>query len=84
MTKLCNQAFIFLVIACLSLLGSILLKGKIKAIISEIIVIAVITYILNWLCKNGYKKLSWVLMFIPSIAYLFLLMIMISVATKKA
>ena len=67
----------------MTVLISFLLKGKMEAIFSEIMVIFIITYILNWLCKKNYKTLSWILMFIPTFAYLFLLLIMSAVIFKK-
>lgn len=81
--KLCLQSLIFLIISTLTVLGSFLLKGKMEAIFSEIMVIFIITYILNWLCKKNYKILSWILMFIPTFAYLFLLLIMGAVVFNK-
>ncbi len=83
MFNLCKQASIFFVISILTLIGSITMGGKLHAIISEIIIITLITYILNILCKNKYNKLAWILMFIPSIVYIFLLLIMIASFIRK-
>ena len=83
MFNLCKQASIFFVISILTLIGSITMGGKLHAIISEIIIITLITYILNILLKNKYNKLAWILMFIPSIVYIFLLLIMIASFIRK-
>lgn len=83
MFNLCKQASIFFVISILTLIGSITMGGKLHAIIPEIIIITLITYALNILCKNKYNKLAWILMFIPSIVYVFLLLIMIASFIRK-
>lgn len=83
MFNLCKQANIFFVISVLALIGSITMGGKLDAILPEILIIILITYVLNLLCKNKYNKLAWILMFIPSLAYVFLLLIMIASLVRK-
>ena len=83
MFGLCKQASLLFVIATLSILVSIILGGKMHAIIAEIVVAGLLILAINMLCKSGYKTLAWILMYIPTFGYFFLLMIMLSVAVKN-
>lgn len=68
--NLCTPAKIYFVIAIFSAILMLFSKGSISVIIVNLLFALLWTYILSWLCKKGYKGLSWFLVLVPYIALL--------------
>ena len=60
--KLCSPAFIYFVIA-------IKKTGLVASFVSLLFVL-IWTWFLNFLCKKGYKGISWFLLFLPFLSVL--------------
>lgn len=65
--KLCSPAFIYFIIAIIGILMSIRRTGIVSGFVSLLFVM-VWTWFLNFLCKKGYKIVSWILLFLPFIS----------------
>lgn len=65
--KLCTPAKIYFVIAIVASLLALLNGAKINVIAIKIIFALIWTFILGWLCKKGFKTLSWFLVLLPYI-----------------
>lgn len=65
--KLCSPAFIYFIIAIIGILMSIRRTGIVSGFVSLLFVM-VWTWFLNFLCKKGYKMISWILLFLPFIS----------------
>jgi hypothetical protein len=65
--KLCSPAFIYFIIAIIGILMSIRRTGMVSGFVSLLFVM-VWTWFLNFLCKKGYKMVSWILLFLPFIS----------------
>ena len=70
--KLCSPAFIYFVIAIIGILMSITKSGIISGLVSLLFVV-IWTWFLNFLCKKGYKGISWFLLFLPFLSVLLVL-----------
>jgi len=68
--ELCTPAFLYLVISLIAILIAIFNKVHLVAILSKTLFIFIWTFLLNLLCKNGYKSVSWFLALLPYILML--------------
>ena len=64
-SSLCTPAFIYFVISFIYLIISSLKSFNIMSIIFNIVIIMVWSWILNFLCSNGYTIVSWVILILP-------------------
>ena len=64
-SSLCTPAFIYFVISFIYLIISSLKSFNIMSIIFNIVIIMVWSWILNFLCSNGFTIVSWVILILP-------------------
>ena len=65
--KLCDPAKLYLFMVILFIVVGLFSKINILAIIVKLIFALIWTFVLNWLCKKGYKTVSWILVLLPFI-----------------
>jgi hypothetical protein len=63
---LCAPAIIYLIFSLIQIILDIL-KGYLNTAFVKIIVMIIITFLLNLLCKGGLSIISWIIVFIPFI-----------------
>jgi hypothetical protein len=68
--KLCTPAQVYLVIAVLAALLALLNRNSVSHVVVNLLFALVWTYILSWLCQQGYESLSWFLVLLPYIILL--------------
>jgi len=71
MKHLCTPALIYLIIACISVIINIVMKHDWKIILFQLFCIFIWTWVLNVICNSGYPTISWILILIPFISFLF-------------
>ena len=76
-SKLCTPAKIYFAIAVLSSIFALFQGVTILAVFLKLIFAFVWTYILAWLCKKGYRSVSWFLVLLP---YIIILLAMLKIA----
>ncbi len=81
MLQLCLPAFIYLILAIVSII-SMLLNGHLGwMVLLKVVFMAFWTWILNLICKAGYEAISWVLVLLPIILMILIFSLAIGVAT---
>ena len=65
--KLCNPAKFYFVIAMLSVVLGIFANFRVFFILTKLIFAFIYTFVLNFLCKKGYKYFAWFLVLLPYI-----------------
>jgi hypothetical protein len=73
-SKLCTPAKIYFVIAVIACIIALFKGMGIVVVFMKLVFAFIWTYILSWLCNEGYKSLSWFLVLLPY-AFMFLVMI---------
>ena len=68
--KLCDPAKLYLVMVLFFIVVGLFSKINVLAIIIKLIFAFIWTFVLNWLCKKGYKTVSWILVLLPFILLL--------------
>lgn len=68
--QMCTPAQIYLVISVFAGLLSLLTENAVSSVIVNLLFALLWTYILSWLCRQGYESLSWFLVLLPYIILL--------------
>jgi hypothetical protein len=68
--QLCTPAQVYLVIAILAGLFALLNRNSVSHVVVNLLFALVWTFMLSWLCKQGYENLSWFLVLLPYIILL--------------
>ncbi len=68
--KLCTPAQVYLVIAILSGLLALLYQSSVTDVVVNLLFALIWTYVLSWLCNQGYESLSWFLVLLPYVILL--------------
>ena len=63
--KLCTPAKIYFALAVLSAIMMLIRRVSVMAVLLKLIVAFVWTVVLGWLCKKGFKMISWALVLLP-------------------
>lgn len=66
--KLCLPAKVYTVISFISIIQMIF-RGKFYAAVVKIIFSVIWVFVLDWICRQGWTNLSWVLVFLPIVIY---------------
>jgi predicted PurR-regulated permease PerM len=80
--KLCTPAKIYFAIAVIAAIFALFSGNGIIAITIKLFFAFIWTFILEWLCKKGYKSISWFLVLLP---YIIMALAMLGIyrATKE-
>ena len=65
--KLCTPARIYFALSIVSCLLMIINRVPILAIAIKLVFAFLWAYVLGWLCRKGYKSISWFLVLLPFI-----------------
>lgn len=69
-SKLCTPAKIYFTLAVLSIIISLFSGLHFSLLITNLIVTFIWTYFLAFLCRKGYKSISWFLVLAPFIMFM--------------
>ena len=68
--NLCTPAMLYFVISVIAILIALVNRMKIFGIVIKAFFVIIYTFFLDFLCKKGYKNLSWFLVLLPYIIML--------------
>jgi len=77
-SQLCDPAKLYFVLVIISIIIGLFSGFHVLAIIVKLIFAFIWTMVLNWLCKKGWKTLSWILVLLP-----FILIVLVYVGMWK-
>ena len=63
--QLCNPAKLYFALVIISIIVGLFSGFQFMAVLIKLIFAFVWTMVLNWLCKKGWKTLSWILVLLP-------------------
>ena len=64
-SELCTPAKVYFVLETILLIFKMFQGANTMSIVMNILFVLVWTYILGWICKKGFKIVSWVLVLAP-------------------
>ena len=68
--KMCTPAQVYLAIAFLAAFISLFNQNSVTNIVVNLFFALIWTFVLSWLCKQGYESLSWFLVLLPYVILL--------------
>ena len=83
LSSLCTPAFIYLVLAVISLIVGLMYKFSIMTIVTKGFFVLLWTWILNFLCKKGFKTLAWIMVLLPFILLFFAMFFIVDTMMLK-
>ena len=63
--QLCAPAQLYFVLVIISIIVGLFSGFQVMAILLKLVFAFVWTFVLNWLCKKGWKVISWILVLLP-------------------
>ena len=69
--ELCTPAKLYFVVAVFSSILMLINKAHIMLVVVKLVFAFLWTCVLCWLCKKGYKSVSWFLVLLPFILMIF-------------
>lgn len=69
--SLCTPAKIYFILAILSAILMLLNRVHVMTVFMKLLFAFIWTIILGWLCKEGFKALSWFIVLLPFVIMLF-------------
>lgn len=79
---ICTPSLVYLVLAIISFVFMMSQKFSLFTMFVKAILIALWTWFLNFLCTKGYSSISWFLVFLPIIIFIFVMLIMFHIFEK--
>lgn len=70
-TELCTPAKLYFIVAVFISILMLLNKANIITVLLKLVFAFLWTSVLSWLCKKGYKAISWFLVLLPFILMIF-------------
>ena len=70
-SRFCTPAQLYLILAGISLLTAFFNDFKVMTLVMNGIFVLLWGWILNWLCSKGLKAISWILVLLPFILFIF-------------
>jgi hypothetical protein len=80
---LCLPAKIYFVIAICSIIFGLFVKIRVFMLLAKLIFAFIYTYFLNFLCRKGYKNISWFLVLLPYVIMVFVMFDLFQSSLKK-
>jgi len=76
--NLCAPALVYLILVVVGILAQIMNgMATFMNTIGTVVVAAIWTWLLNYICKSGYTIVSWILVFLPIIFYILIVVFLI-------
>jgi hypothetical protein len=66
-SSMCTPAKVYFAIFLVNILFMLFHRVRLALVFSKILFGSIWTYLLTWLCKKGYKSVSWFLVLLPFI-----------------
>ena len=70
-SRFCTPAQLYLILAGISLLTAFFNNFQVITLVVNGIFVLIWGWILNWLCSKGLKAISWILVLLPFILFMF-------------
>lgn len=83
-SRFCTPAQLYLILAGISLLTAFFNNFQVITLVVNGIFVLIWGWILNWLCSKGLKAISWILVLLPFILFIFTFFFAKDIVSKSA
>ena len=70
--KYCTPAQLYLVLGAIGIIGAFFNNYSIETLLTNALFLVIWAWVLNWLCSKGFKAISWILVLLPFVFFLFM------------
>ena len=71
-SKYCTPAQLYLALGTIGIIGAFFNNYSIETLLTNALFLVVWAWVLNWLCSKGFKVISWILVLLPFVFFLFM------------
>jgi hypothetical protein len=64
-SELCTPAKIYILLETIVIVLRIFMGSSFMSIVMNVVFVLLWTYVLGWICKKGFKIISWILVLVP-------------------
>lgn len=82
-SKYCTPAQLYLVIGVICIISGFFANYSIEMLLTKALFVVIWAWVLNWLCSKGFKAISWILVLLPFIFFLFMYFLIKDVVVVK-
>jgi hypothetical protein len=82
-SKYCTPAQLYLVIGVICIITGFFANYSIEMLLTKGLFLVVWAWVLNWLCSKGFKAISWILVLLPFVFFLFMYFLIKDVVVVK-
>ena len=82
-SKYCTPAQLYLVIGVICIISGFFANYSIEMLLTKVLFVVIWAWVLNWLCSKGFKAISWILVLLPFIFFLFMYFLIKDVVVVK-
>lgn len=82
-SKYCTPAQLYLAIGVICIISGFFANYSIEMLLTKGLFLVIWSWVLNWLCSKGFKAISWILVLLPFIFFLFTYFLIKDVAVKE-
>ena len=82
-SKYCTPAQLYLVIGVICIITGFFANYSIEMLLTKGLFLVVWAWVLNWLCSKGFKAISWIIVLLPFVFFLFTYFLVKDVAVKE-
>lgn len=82
-SKYCTPAQLYLVIGVICIISGFFANYSIEMLLTKAMFVVIWAWVLNWLCSKGFKAISWILVLLPFIFFLFMYFLIKDVVVVK-
>ena len=82
-SKYCTPAQLYLVIGVICIISGFFTNYSIETLLTHALFLVIWAWVLNWLCLKGFKAISWIIVLLPFIFFLFMYFLIKDVVVVK-
>jgi hypothetical protein len=82
-SKYCTPAQLYLVLGTIGIIAGFVNSFSVETLLTNTLFLVIWAWVLNWLCSKGLQAISWVLVLLPFILFLFMFLLVKDVARKE-
>ncbi len=82
-SKYCTPAQLYLVLGVICIISGFFANYSIEMLLTKALFVVIWAWVLNWLCSKGFKAISWIIVLLPFIFFLFMYFLIKDVVVVK-
>jgi flagellar biosynthesis GTPase FlhF len=82
-SKYCTPAQLYLILGAIGIIAGFLKNYGTETLLTQALFLVIWAWVLNWLCSKGFKAISWIIVLLPFVFFLFMYFLIKDVVVVK-